>query len=305
MSFAYPWVLMLLVVPAVLMGWELTRRGPRVAVPVDHGVYRRRRWLGRALAVASVVPQVVLACAIVVLAGPQRLSPPTDRRVLTNIELVLDVSGSMEAGMGDGRTRSEAAHDAIKAFTERRKGDAFGLTIFGGEVVRWVPLTRDLSAIANAPSFLKPSTLPHHLMSTRIGHALRFTADSLAAQAEGDRLMVLISDGESSDLDGGRAREIGLELAAAGIVLHMVHVGGDQVPQQMYDVSQPTGGTVFSSRDGAALARVFEEIDRMQPVRIERTQPQPVDHFWPAVVVLLAGLGLHQALQFGVRYTPW
>jgi Ca-activated chloride channel family protein len=305
MSFAYPWVLMLLLLPAALIGWELTRRGPRVAVPVDHVAHARRRWTGRLLAFAGILPQLLLAIAIIVLAGPQKLSPPSDRRVLTNIEFVLDVSGSMSSTMTDGTKRSDAAVKAIQNFVNARKGDAFGLTIFGGEVVRWIPLTKDTTAIANAGSFLDPEALPHHLMATRIGHAARFTAQTLAQQEEGDRLMILVSDGYSSDLDGGNARQIGMELAADKIVLYMIQIGDEAAPQQMYELTEPTGGQVFNVRDPVALERVLQHIDKMTPVKIERTQPRPVDHFWPAAATLLAALGLHQLFAFGVRYTPW
>lgn len=305
MSFAYPWVLMLLLVPAALSGWELTRRGPRVAVPVDHVAHARRRWTGRLLAFAGILPQLLLAIAIIVLAGPQKLSPPSDRRVLTNIEFVLDVSGSMSSTMTDGTKRSDAAVKAIQNFVNARKGDAFGLTIFGGEVVRWIPLTKDTTAIANAGSFLDPEALPHHLMATRIGHAARFTAQTLAQQEEGDRLMILLSDGYSSDLDGGNARQIGMELAADKIVLYMIQIGDEAAPQQMYELTEPTGGQVFNVRDPVALERVLQHIDKMTPVKIERTQPRPVDHFWPAAATLLAALALHQLFAFGVRYTPW
>lgn len=305
MSFAYPWILMFLLVPAALIGWEFTRRGPRVAVPVDHVPHARRRWTGRLLAFASVLPQLLLGIAIIVLAGPQKLSPPSDRRVLSNIEFVLDVSGSMSSTMADGTKRSDAAVKAIQNFVNARKGDAFGLTIFGGEVVRWIPLTKDTTAIANAGTFLDPMALPPHLGSTRIGHAVRFTSQTLAQQEEGDRLMILVSDGYSGDLDGGNARQIGMELAADHIVLYMIQIGDEAAPQQMYELTEPTGGQVFNVRDPVALERVLQHIDKMTPVKIERTQPRPVDHFWPAAAALLAALGLHQLFAFGVRYTPW
>ena len=50
----------------------------------------------------------------------------------------------MKSPFGDG-TRSDKAIEAIKEFTTYRKGDAFGLTIFGSDVLHWVPVTKDLS----------------------------------------------------------------------------------------------------------------------------------------------------------------
>lgn len=306
-GFSHPWVMLLLIVPAALAAWELTRRGVRVPVPVDHREHRPRRWASRLLAAASVLPAGVLALVVVLLAGPQRMSPPSQERVLTNIEIVLDVSGSMGWPIGgqEGVTRFSAAMNAISEFRKMRKNDAYGLTAFGGEVIRWVPLTRDLSAIENAPKFLDPASNPHHLMSTRIAHALKFTMGTLAKQPEGDKLIVLISDGESPDLNGGVAQQIGNQLRDEGIVLYAVHVGSEQVPAQLYEVVSPTGGQVFSANNPRSLVGIFEHIDRMVPVRIRSTQPEPIDFFFPFAAACAAALAMHGLCLFGLRYTPW
>jgi len=305
MTFAHPWVLLALLIPAVLAAWEITRRGFVVHLPVDHTAQPPRAWRRRLITGANLLPALILAAAVVILAGPRRLGPPRGERILTNIEICLDVSGSMSSGLGSGVSRYEAAMEAIQEFTDRRKGDAFGLTIFGGEVVKWVPLTKDVSAIQHATPFLDPMTLPPHLGSTRIGHALRFCTQSLAQQPEGDRLVILVSDGFSSDLSGGRATQIGYELAAESIVCHMINVGGGAARAQMYEVVAPTGGQVFSATDPAALDAIFAHIDSMQPVRVQQSAPEPVDFFTPAALAAAAALGLHALCLFGVRYTPW
>ena len=307
-SFAHPWVLLLLLVPAALAAWERTRRGLRVPLPVDHRVHKPRRWMGRVLAAASILPAGVLALVVVLIAGPQRMSPPKDERVLTNIEIVLDVSGSMSSPMSTGAagsTRFTAAMDAIADFCKKRKGDAYGLTAFGGEVVRWVPLTKDLSAIENAPKFLDPAQNPPHLMSTRVGHALKFTMGTLSQQPEGDRLIILLTDGYSSDLFGGEAMSIGQELRENNILLHSIHVGDGEAPAQLFEVVTPTGGQVFSASNPALLNRIFEDIDRMNPIRLKPSQPEPIDFFVPFAAACLSLLGVHVLTLFGLRYTPW
>jgi len=242
---------------------------------------------------------------IVLLAGPSRLGPPSDERILTNIEICFDVSGSMSSPMSFGGSRYTVAKDAVDKFTSRRKGDAFGLTIFGTEVVRWVPLTKDLSAIQNATPFLDPMHMPPHMGGTRIGNALKYAEQILARQTEGDRLIILVSDGFSSDLDGLRAKEIGDELAASNIVVHMINVGDGAAPQQMFEVCQPTGGQVFSAQDPQTLQSIFDHIDHMHPVRIKQTQAEPVDRFSPFALAGIALLGLYGLSLLGVRYTPW
>ncbi len=319
MTFAHPIVLLALLIPAAIAAWELFRRdhGHRVRVPLDHGTHAPRRWLARFLRIAAILPALTLAAVVLILAGPQRLGPPGQARVLTSIELVLDVSGSMSSPIGyggggaggrSGASRYTAAMDAINQFTSRRTGDAFGLTIFGGEVVRWVPLTKDLSAIKNATPFLDPATMPAPLQSTRVGHALRYARDVLTSDPDsstGDKLVIIITDGFSSDLDGPVAQQIGGELHDSGIVVHAINVGEPPAPAQLADVVAPTGGRVFDAADPTSLKGIFDHIDKMHPARSKPKEPEPVDDFFPFIASALATLGLHALCLLGLRITPW
>ena len=311
MSFAHPWVLLALLIPGAVIAWEVLRAGGggrAVAMPFDHARARVRRWLPGLLTAAGVIPAVILAAVVVILAGPQRLGPPGQERVLTNIELVLDVSGSMSSPIGysrAGASRYTAAMDAITTFTSRRKGDAFGLTIFGGEVVRWVPLTKDLSAIRNATPFLDPKSMPGPLNSTRVGHALDFTREVLAKQKDGDRLIILITDGFSSDLEGPAAMTVASALSAEHIVVHAINVGDGPAPDQLFAVVTPTGGKVFDASNQASLNSIFAHIDAMHPTRIRPKEREPVDFFTPVAMAAAALLGLHALCLTGFRYTPW
>lgn len=305
MTFAFPWLLLLLALPGALIAWEAARPGVRVRLPVDHALRRRRTWTTRFITGASMLPHALLALAIVLLAGPRRPGEPKAERSLTNIEICLDVSGSMTAPMPGGGARHDIAKRAIDEFTRVREGDAFGLTIFGSEVVRWTPLTKDLGAIRSATPFLNPETMPPHMGGTRIGNALRFAGRTLARQEQGDRLIILVSDGESSDLGNEASNAIAAELAAERIVVFTVHVGDGPAPPDLYAVVQPTGGAVFEAGDAAGLAAVFSHIDRMAPAREKPAAPAPVDWFAPFATAGLALLGLHSLALLGARWTPW
>lgn len=304
MTFGRPEWLLLLALPVLLIVWETRRSHPRVALPFDHGEVRPARGLGRMVTTAAALPALLLAVAILIFCRPLRYDLPRQERQLTNIEFVLDVSGSMASEFGDG-SRYDAAMAAIGDFTGRRKGDAFGLTIFGNEVLRWTPLTRDLTAIRNATPFLRPELLPQHFGGTEIGKALRFSGRALPQRGEGDKLIILLSDGESADLPGSTARRIGTELAEDGIVLYAIHVGDGPAPADLHQLTRPTGGRVFAAKHPQALKTVFEHIDRMQPVKLRPGGPQQVDAFGPLAIIGLIVLGLYQATLFGLRYTPW
>ena len=292
MTFAYPAVLILLALPVLLLVWEWRRRGTVLAMPFDHSGARRGRWLEGIVKIANLGAPLLLAVAVVLLAGPQRPLSQGNQRVLTNIEFVLDVSGSMTATFGDGR-RSDKAVEALQEFVGHREGDAFGVTLFGTEVLHWVPLTQDLSALKHSAPFMKPEAMPPYMGGTRIGLALRSVHRILANRPEGDRMIILISDGMSADLRG------------ADIVMYYIHVASGQPQQEVYEIAARTGGEAFIAGDPAALQTVFERIDSMRPAKFEPETPIPADNFRPFALAGLSLLGLQLLSLFGIRFTPW
>jgi Ca-activated chloride channel family protein len=304
MSFAHPWMLFLLTVPVLIMGWVWRRKSRRVAVPFDHGRQSSGAVWAAVIDVAECLPALMLAAAILILAGPRRWGEPLDRRVLTNIEFCVDISGSMTAKFGEG-SRYDASLAAINDFLDYRKGDAFGLTFFGNSVLHWVPLTSDASAIRCAPPFMRPEQAPPGFGGTEIGKALMACRQVLATREEGDRMIILISDGDSFDLWGGRDMEIAKRLKEDNIVVYDVHIGGDRVPDPIVNITALTGGEFFEPGDTAALADVFRRIDAMRPTRMEKTAPEALDNFVPFSLAALSLLGVGVACLFGWRYTPW
>lgn len=304
MTFASPWLLWLLVLPVLLAAWEITGPRPRVALPLDHGQQRSGNRWAFLMAAAGLLPSLLLAVAILIASEPVRSAQPQQVRQLTNIEFVLDVSGSMESQFGEG-SRYDAAMAAINEFTGRRQGDAFGLTIFGNEVLEWTPLTQDTSAISSATPFLRPELLPQQLSGTEIGKAVKFCNEKLSERGEGDRMLILISDGESADLDGSKARQIGVDLAEQQVVLYAIYIGDGAAPQDLRDLAEPSGGQVFAAADRSALATVFARIDHMQPIKLKPAAAQQVYNYFPLAVAGLSLLGVMLCSGFGLRYTPW
>ncbi len=305
MSFAHPWVIALWLIPLFLLLWEAFRVGPTIPMPFDHRPHRARPWLRRSLWVSAAIPPLILAISIAVVAGPQVMGEPEKRREITNIEIALDVSGSMGVAMSDGTPRSETAVKSIQNFCKMREGDACGLTIFGGETIRWTPLTLDLDAIALAAPFIDARRMPPHMNSTAIGRALRSCMGSLSQQEEGDRLIVLVSDGFSSDLGGGAARQIGQELMSLNIALYAIFIGDGSAPGQLYEVVGQTQGEVFAAHDAEALQRVFDHIDEMKPAKLKPAGARPIEDFSLLAWIGLSLLGVHLLTSFGWRMTPW
>jgi Ca-activated chloride channel homolog len=303
-SFAHPLVLLLLVIPVLLCAWEWTRRGPEVVLPFDHAPVRQGKHLGRFLRAVNLLPALLMAVAILALAGPQRLSGNERERELSNIQFVVDVSGSMTSQFGDG-TAYDAAMRAVHDFIDYRKGDAFGLTIFGNEVLHWVPITKDTSAIKLATPFLRPERMPHYFGGTQIGKALTESQKLLAGKPEGDRMIILVTDGMSGDMYGGSALELASSMRKDKIVVYIIGIMEGAMPDEIHTVANITGGEVFTSADPVALATVFKHIDKMQAARLKPPSRDFADFFAPVAVAGFGLGGLHLLALFGMRYTPW
>jgi Ca-activated chloride channel family protein len=304
MSFQYPYVLLLLPAAAFLLAFVWRRKGRRVVLPFDFG-RKGSGWGWRSLiGGAESLPPLVLAVAIVLLAGPQEFGEPQAKRRLTNIQLCVDISGSMTRSFGNG-SAYDVAMQEVEGFLDYRKGDAVGLTFFGNSVLHWCPLTSDLSAVRCAPPFMRPENAPPWFGGTEIGRALRACKSVLVRRQEGDRMIILVTDGMSADLFGGAADEITRDLKANDITVFAILIGSARLQDEVVNIASATGGEAFQAGDPETLKRVFRRIDEMKQAPVEKTIADLRDRFAPWCLAGLAVLAACVASAFGLRYTPW
>lgn len=307
MSFHHPQLLWLLALPVVWGFWQWVRRGHPVVLPFDHGQQREGRVLRFLTNVAGSLPAVLLTIVVLLLAGPRKPAPPEDERVLNNIILCIDVSGSMSMSFGPKGSRFEAAVEAAREFCTFRKGDAFGLTIFGSEYIHWVPPTKELTAIINATHYIRPQNMPPWMGGTLIANALRGCRNQLIRNEEGDRAVILITDGGSGDFANGGDRAVAEALAQDHIRVFSILIGGEGEPgaDGLETIAAGTGGKVFTAGDRSALERIFHEIDAMQKTRFKQVTADWVDDFTPLSVAGMVATSLFCFSLLGLRYSPW
>ncbi len=303
--FAHPWLLTLLAIPALLIAHQWCTDARALPLPFDHQQTKNSRFLTILLNSVNTLPYLLLAIAILLIAGPRKFEQPKSKRKLTNIMFVLDVSGSMSASFGE-KDQYEVAMDSLNGFLDYRKGDAFSLMVFGDHNLRWVPLTTDVSAFRCAPPFLHPNKLPPWFSGgTSIGKALKQAEKYLVTAEEGDRMIVLLSDGWSSDLGDGNDAKVAASLQENKITTFTIHIGGGEAPDEVSVISHMTGGQTFAAGDPGALDAIFQKIDTMTQAPLERLTPDPVDHFRPYLYTAF-GIGAAYLLSlFGLRYNPW
>lgn len=322
MTFLHPQWLALLALPVILAFWEWTRRGQPIALPFDHG--RQRRGLGLHFLVlcANCLPAGLLTLAILFLAHPITFTPPEVERKLTNIQILLDTSGSMAEPHGsqvNGRHRRfDSAMDAIEKFITYRKGDAYGLTIFSRHFIHWVPLTLDTQSIMLARPFIQPDNprldppnmvrkgLPDALWGiTYIGKALYGAADILSQRPSGDRMVILLTDGESSDIKAPKDLAVISALRAQNVTVFAIMLSEEQIEPALVGIARATGGDVFNAATPEALHTVFRSIDAMKKVVVLEKQPQVADYYDPFFLPAAVLLVLSVLTLFGLRFTPW
>ena len=121
-----------------------------------------------------------------------------------------------------------------------------------------------------------------------------------------DRLLVLVSDGASGDLNGSDAvSEISDRLNQAGITMYHIHIGSDTIPDAVSAIAEETGGQAFLATNTDGLKLIFDHIDRMQPAKFVSVASVPVEYFDPFVLVALCVLSLWLSSLFKWRFTPW
>lgn len=156
LSFAYPWLFVLLPMAWLARTLLPLRRTARAAVRVPFGDRLRRaqaedQGLVQVSRRASglLLSLVVWLLAVAALARPQWIEPPVTRELPTRDLLLVDLSGSMRQedftnSAGKRVDRLTAVKEVLGEFLLRRKGDRVGLVVFGDAPFLQAPFSTDL-----------------------------------------------------------------------------------------------------------------------------------------------------------------
>jgi len=244
-----------------------------------------------------------------------------------DIEIALDVSGSMGSEDFQPKNRLAVAKEVVKEFIAGRTGDRIGLVVFSGTALTQAPLTTDREMLRFLVDSVELGSLSR---GTAIGVALATAAARLRDSEAASRVVVLVTDGVSN------AGEIDPRSAAAlcdglGLKVYTIGVGTERaapVPIALGDPDRPvvqrvvrrmpvdeellgeiaerTGGRFFRATDADTLAGVFAEIDRLETTELEvkrfvryREAFQPLA--WGGLALLLLPLA---AAAFRVSAEP-
>lgn len=317
-TFAHPWVFLLLLAIPLLVFWYVRRHnhlsasltfssfGSLKSIPPSWRV--RWRHLLFALRMGAV------ALLVVALARPQSSTSRQDVTVEgIDIVMALDISSSMLAE-DFTPNRLEAAKAVADEFIKGRPGDRIGLVVFSGEAFTQCPLTTDHAVLHELFGKIKSGMIED---GTAIGDGLATAVNRLQESQAVSKVIILLTDGENNrgNIDPMMAAEIAKTF---GLRLYTIGVGTQGMAP--YPVKTPfgtqyqnvevkidekllnqmalsTGGKYFRATDNRSLQSIYGEIDQMEKSRIDVTEfRKKHEEFLPfallAALLLLAEFGL-------------
>lgn len=261
---------------------------------------------------------LVIAAARPQWVGEVETLPVTGRDLL----LAVDISGSMDTQdmllINKPVNRLAVVKKVAGDFIQRRKGDRVGLVLFGSRAYLQTPLTFDTETTS---ILLDESEIGLAGRETAIGDAIGLAVKRLREDAASERVLILLTDGAntSGEVQPMQATEFA---AREGLKIYTVGVGADEMmvkdffgsrlvnPSADLDedtlkaIAERTGGAYFRARDAEALARIYEQLDELEPVESDQESIRPVDElfFWPlAMAFILALIAVLYAMQPGIR----
>jgi Ca-activated chloride channel family protein len=310
-SFAYPWVLPLLLVVPYLVYWYYKTNHQQTAaltITTTFFLHHTQNWKTRLRHLPFWLRCLAFVCLIIALARPQQQF--TDNETTgegIDIVLCFDISGSMTE-QDFAPNRLEAAKDVAATFVQNRPGDRIGVVIFSSQSFTLCPITPDHKTVLTQISHIANGYLTED--GTAIGSGLATSVDRLRSSTAKSKVVILLTDGV--DFGGMIPPDIAKKLAITyGIKVYCIGIGSEQemdvkissilgtVTQKrkmsfnenlLKDISAETGGQYFQAKDKTALTNIYASINQLEKSNIEiTTYNRYTDEYLP---FLLIGLGL-------------
>jgi Ca-activated chloride channel homolog len=321
--FAYPLALVLLLLVPLYLGYTRRRAGTALAFSRAGTLSALAGTSDRVLArMPAALRMAAVVALIVAIAGPRSGRATIDDEAEgIAIMLVVDISSSMLAEDFSPRNRLQVAKQTTAEFVAGRRYDRIGLVAFAGEALTQTPLTVDYPVLYQALDRIQAGAGQLE-DGTAIGTAIATAANRLR-DANGGRVMVLLTDGENNrgeidPMTAAQAAEafdiriytigVGTEGMAPipvasgpfGVQYATMPVSIDE--DLLREISALTGGRYFRALDAAGLDSIYHEIDRLEAVPVAVQQRVDfVPHHLP--FLLLAAIALLG--EWLVRASRW
>ena len=327
MTFAHPWLLLLLLL-LPLAAWLKGRRGSSPAfvyssVKLVAGLAGARR--SRAGNFLAALRWLVLALFIVALAQPRFAKSTTEVKASgVDIVVALDMSGSMISEdfevRGERVNRFNMARSVLKKFIDQRPNDRIGLVLFASQAFIGTPLTLDHDFLQENLDRLEIGAIEQN--STAIGDGLGTAINRLRDLKAKSKIVILMTDGQnnSGKLDPLLAAEAAaamkvkvytVGIGEQGTAPMPVFMGGQKVGYQnvpvdvdkvtLQKIAAKTSGKYYRADNAEKFQQIYAEIDKLEKTDATIKKYTQFNELFPwfvagGLALLLLELGLGQTI---------
>jgi Ca-activated chloride channel family protein len=310
-TFAWPWLLLLLPLP-LLVYWLPKKRSNRTSAALVIPKLLSNISVNITTQTSKKSPLMVLILCwlltVLALSQPEWLGDaidiPTEGREMM---IAVDLSGSMQIEdmslNGSAVNRLDMLKVVLGDFIERRIGDRLGLILFADDAYMQTPMTFDRKTVKQ---MLDESVLGLVGRKTAIGDAIALAVKRFDAKQESNKILLLLTDGQNTA--GKITPEQALELAVArDITIYTIGIGADVMLQKslfgtrrvnpsseldertLTMLAKQTGGKYFRAKDSQGMELIYSLLDQLEPVEQDQQQMRPLTalFYWPLSLALL------------------
>ncbi|HZR15912.1 MAG TPA: VWA domain-containing protein [Verrucomicrobiae bacterium] len=295
MTFAHPWLLLLLLL-LPLVAWLKGKRGQPPAfvyssIQLVRGLLSVTRT--RSGSFLWALRWAALALLIVALAQP-RLTKSETKVTASGVDIVvaLDLSGSMiseDFVLRDQRVnRFNMARAVLKGFIDQRPNDRIGLVVFATDPYIATPLTLDHDFLVQNLERLQIGAIDEN--RTAIGSALATAVNRLRELKAKSKIVILMTDGQNNSgkiaplTAAEAAQALGVKVYTIGVGKRgmapmPVFFGGQRVGERMEPVdidedtlkkiADLTGGKYYRADNTERFQAIYAEIDKLEKTEKE------------------------------------
>ena len=322
MTFAYPYLLyLLLLVPIVFGLWYWARIARRAKLRrygqlkhLQHLMPEASKYMP---AVKITLELLALASLIVAVARP-RAGEKEEVENTSGIEVMIafDVSRSMLASSTDdpnGVSRLQRAKYILNRLIDKLDHDKVGLLVFAGEAYTQLPITTDFLSARMYLDEISTDMVP--TQGTAIGTAINMCIHSFSPDEDINKAIIVITDGENHE---GDALEMAKYAKGLGIEVDVIGVGSlkgapipldssrgeflkdnSGAPVTTYlnegmakEIASAGGGVYISGSGSKAVDQLVESLDQikksdLQHVTYKASAEQFPVFVWMAVILLV------------------
>ena len=315
------WLFLLLPGAIAWFLWKRKQQSATLKISSLKGFQGSNSFLAKLKPMLFVLRLLALGSLIVAMARPRTVDVSNKTKTTKGIDIVIavDVSGSMLA-KDLVPNRMEALKRVASNFVEERPNDRIGLVVYASEAYTKTPVTSDKAIVLDAINSIKYDNVLQD--GTGIGMGLTTAVNRLKDSKAKSKVVILLTDGVNNagfiepETASDIAEQYGIKVYTIGIgtngmaefpyaiapngqfLFRMMQVEIDE--KLLQSIARKTGGKYFRATSNSKLAKIYDEINKLDTTEIEELRFYDYDEKYRPFVYIA---GILLLLEIGLRNT--